>query len=334
MGIADSVDRVQRKHPVLGFPLAVVYKFFDDQAGYLVALIAYYAFLSFFPLLLLFATVLGAVLQSRPDLQAWLLESTLSEIPVIGDQLGDPGTLQGSTLGIAVSGLVALYGGLGIGQAFQYTMNTVWGVPRNARPNPFKARVRSLVLLLNVLLFVVLTTAVSVVATTGLLTFPTTTRVLVNIAQYAVTALVFGLAMRRAVAVDVRLRDVALGALGAAATWQVVQYFGVGLVERAVNSSSSNGIFGIIIGLFAFFHVAAMGIVLSAEADVVRHERLWPRALLTPFTDNVDLTDGDRRSYTRQARISRFKGYQQIDVGFDPRPEATEEDVTRSRPGP
>ena len=38
MGIADAVDRFQRKHPILGFPLAVVYKFFDDQAGYLVAL--------------------------------------------------------------------------------------------------------------------------------------------------------------------------------------------------------------------------------------------------------------------------------------------------------
>ena len=326
MGITDHVDRFQRRHPVLGFPLAVVYKFFDDQAGYLVALIAYYAFLSFFPLLLLFATVLGTVLKSRPDLQERLLESTLSEIPLIGQQLGDPGTLQGSTLGIVLSGVVALYGGLGIGQAFQYTMNTVWGVPRNSRPNPFKARARSLVLLLNVLLFVAATTALSVVGTTGVLTYPVTTRALVNVAQYAVTALVFALAMRRAVARDVGLRDVALGALGAAATWQVVQYFGVGLVERAVNSSSSNGIFGIVIGLFAFFHVAAMGIVLSAEADVVRREHLWPRALLTPFTDNVDLTDGDRRSYTRQARIGRFKGYQKIEVGFGSRRAPESED--------
>ena len=317
MAVVDWLDRFQRKHRVFGYPLAVVYKFFDDQAGYLVALIAYYAFLSFFPLLLLFTTVLGAVLQNRPDLQSWLLESTLSEIPVLGDQFGDPGTLQGSALGNVLSGLVALYGGLGIGQAFQYTMNTVWGVPRNSRPNPFKSRARSLVLLLNVLLFVALSTARSGVAPTGLLSYPATTRVLVNVAQYAVTALVFALAMRRAVARDVRLRDVTLGALGAAATWQVLQYFGVGLVERAVNSSSSNGIFGFIIGLFAFFHIAALGIVLSAEADVVRREKLWPRALLTPFTDNVDLTDGDRRSYTRQARIGRFKDYQQIAVDFE-----------------
>ncbi len=333
MGITAHVDRFQRRHPVLGFPLAVVYKFFDDQAGYLVALIAYYAFLSFFPLLLLFTTVLGAVLQSRPDLQERLLESTLSEIPVIGSQLGDPGTLQGSTIGIVASGVVALYGGLGIGQAFQYAMNTAWGVPRNSRPNPFKARARSFVLLLNVLLFVALTTGLSVVATTGLVTYPVTTRVLLNIAQYAVTAVVFALAMRRAVARDVGLKDVAIGALGAAATWQTVQYFGVGLVERATQSSSSNGIFAIVIGLFAFFHIAAMGVVLSAEADVVRHARLWPRALLTPFTDDVDLTDGDRRAYTQQARIGRFKGYQHIDVGFDPLPR-TEEAVTQPRGGP
>ena len=56
------LDRIQRRHPVLGFPLAVVYKFFDDFGGYLAALITYYGFLSLFPLLLLFSTILGLVL--------------------------------------------------------------------------------------------------------------------------------------------------------------------------------------------------------------------------------------------------------------------------------
>jgi uncharacterized BrkB/YihY/UPF0761 family membrane protein len=51
---------------------AVVKKFSDDQAGQLAALIAYYGFLSLFPLLLVMVTVLGFVLQGDPQLwPAW-----------------------------------------------------------------------------------------------------------------------------------------------------------------------------------------------------------------------------------------------------------------------
>jgi uncharacterized BrkB/YihY/UPF0761 family membrane protein len=330
VGQVGPLDRFQRKHRVVGFPLAVLYKFFDDQAGYLVGLIAYYAFLSFFPLLLIFTTVLSVVLSNYPDLRQRVLDSALQEIPVIGAQLGDPQALRGSTTGVIASSVVALYGGLGVGQAFQYAMNTVWGVPRNARPNPFRARGRSFLLLLTILLFVILTTAITILSARASNTFPVTTRAAVAVATFLGTALVFALGMRRAVALDLRLRQVAVGAVGAALTWQLLQYFGVQLVERAVSATSAlNGVFGIVIGLFAFFHLAAFGTVFFAEADVVRTNRLHPRALLTPFTDDVELTDGDRRAYAQQARIGRFKQYQQIDVDFDgPGPDADGADAS------
>jgi uncharacterized BrkB/YihY/UPF0761 family membrane protein len=54
----EGVDRFQRNHPAAGFPLAVLYTYFDDSGGYLAALITYYGFVSLFPLLLLL-TVLG-----------------------------------------------------------------------------------------------------------------------------------------------------------------------------------------------------------------------------------------------------------------------------------
>jgi hypothetical protein len=43
--------------------------------------------------------------------------------------------------------------------------------------------------------------------------------------------------------------------------------------------------------------------------------------LLTPFTDNVSLTEADRRAYTRYAKSQRHKGFQSIETRFDgPRP--------------
>src|SRR3712207_5138181 len=113
-------DRFQRRHPAAGFPLAVVYKFVDDQGSYLAALITYYGFLSLFPLLLVFSTVLGFVLPGNPGLREQLVDSALAQFPIIGDQLTSTAhPLQGSGVGLAIGVLVALYGGLGVAVAIQ-----------------------------------------------------------------------------------------------------------------------------------------------------------------------------------------------------------------------
>src|SRR4051812_40501266 len=147
MSLTERVDAFQQRHSWVGFPLAVVYKFFDDQGGYLAALITYYGFLSVFPLLLLLSSVLGFVLQGNPNLQQQILDSALAQFPVIGQQLGDPQGLRGSTLAVIIGLIGSLYGALGVAQATQNAMNTMWAVPRNHRPNPFASRGRSLLLL-------------------------------------------------------------------------------------------------------------------------------------------------------------------------------------------
>ena len=150
MGMTTCLDELQRRRPVLGFPLAVLYKYVDDQGGYLAALIAYYAFLSLFPLLLLSSTILGWVLVGHPALRDQLMNSALSEFPVIGSQLGQPKQTQRRRSGCVIGVLGAVYGGLGVGQALQNAMNTAWAVPENDRPNPLAVRGRSVLLLTTV----------------------------------------------------------------------------------------------------------------------------------------------------------------------------------------
>ena len=60
MGFVQRLDRLQRRHTPAGFPIAVVYKYVDDQGSYLAALVTYYGFLSLFPLLLLLSSLLGS----------------------------------------------------------------------------------------------------------------------------------------------------------------------------------------------------------------------------------------------------------------------------------
>src|ERR1700712_5795437 len=141
------LDRLQRRSRTMGFVLAVIYKYIDDQGAYLAALITYYAFVSLFPILLLFTTVLGVVLAGDPALQSRIVDSTLSQLPVIGSQLGEPRRLSGGIGGVLIGTAGAIYGALGVGQAAQNAMDTIWAVPRNHRRDPIRSRLCSLFLL-------------------------------------------------------------------------------------------------------------------------------------------------------------------------------------------
>ena len=137
------LDRLQGRHRRVGFVVAVVYKYVDDQGGYLAALITYYAFVSLFPLLLLMTTALGVVLAGHPELQQEVVQSTMGQFPVIGSQLQRPEELSGGALAVVIGIAGALYGGLGVGQAVQNAMDTVWAVPRFVRPDPISKVERS-----------------------------------------------------------------------------------------------------------------------------------------------------------------------------------------------
>ena len=74
--------------------------------------------------------------------------------------------------------------------------------------------------------------------------------------------------------------------------------------------------FALVLGLLAWVFLVALGVVLGIELNVVRAKRLYPRALLTPFTDDVDLTPADRKAYAEAARAQRHKGFEDVDVTF------------------
>ena len=108
--------------------------------------------------------------------------------------------------------------------------------------------------------------------------------------------------------------------------------FGTAYVDGVVRDAGlAYGVFAIVLGLLAWIFLAALGVIVGVEIDVVRTKRLYPRALLTPFTDNVELTSADRRSYTDAAVAQRHKGFEQVVVGFDT-PQSP--DTARFEPAP
>jgi membrane protein len=321
MAVAARLDGFQSRHPAAAFPLAVVYKFFDDRGPHLAALITYYGFVSLFPLLLILTSALGFLLEDDPGLQQRILESALSDFPLLGPSLvQNIGGFRGSGLALAVGIVGTVYGGLGAMQAAQAALNRIYAVPRFAQPNPIRSRLRSLLL--------VVALGLGAVASTGLTTFVSTFSGIVPIpgpvvaagaalASFAINVGMFLVIYQVLTARLLGWRNVAVGAVTAAVLWHLLQLLGTYYFGTYVmRSSDVYGIFGVILGLILWIYLMALVVVLAAEINVVRHHRLYPRSLLTPFTDDVDLTTADVRAYTGYARSERYKGFQRVQSSF------------------
>jgi membrane protein len=211
-----------------------------------------------------------------------------------------------------------------VAQAGQNAMNQIWAVPRHKRPNPFRGRLRGLRLLLLLGGGVLVTTGLSALTSGaqdmshGLAGLGTGIKTLSLIASIVVNLVIFVLAFRVLTAEDVSVRDVIVGAALAAFLWQALQTIGTYvLLHKLKHATELYGTFGLVLGTIAWIYIEALIVVFCAELNVVLRRRLWPRSLLTPFTDDVVLTSADETVYQHLAEAQRQKQFETIDVTFD-----------------
>ncbi len=322
-------DAFQRRHRWLGLPIGVIYKYFDDQGPYLAAIIAYYTFFAIFPMLLIGTSVLGFVLQGNEELSERLVDTALSQFPIIGDQLGRPEGLSGSRTVIVIGVVTAAYGAINLGLALQNAANVVWAVPRNSRANPFLGRLRSVIFLavggLGILSIAIASTVLANLDSLGTV-WSADISLLFSWVGFGLTVVVFMMIFHLISGRRATWRRVFPGALVTAVLWQSLQVLGQWYVSGVINRASQmNGTFALVLGLMGFIFLAALMVVIGLETMVVVARRLYPRALLTPFTDNIVLTDADRRAYASYAKMQRHKGFQTIEARFGRSPRDPED---------
>ena len=311
-------DDWQQRHPVVGFPIAVVKKFGDDQGGNLVSLLAYYSFVATFPLLLALTAVLGAVLRAHPMLQQRLVNSALAEFPIIGGQLHQQlgvASFGHTTLSLTVGVLGALYGARGFANGLQNALNTVWAVPRVDWPG-FGPRYARTIAALLVLAMIVLVTGASGTAAGAAesLGFHGLPARAVSVVVGTILGFGFFLALFRiAVASSVPTRAMLPGAAVSAVGWQVLlNVAGVIVAHQLRHAQAVAGFFGVVLGLLSWLALQATLIIYAIEADVVRTKRMWPRSIIQP-----PLIEGDKLYYNEKLRAESRRPEQHLDVGFE-----------------
>src|ERR1700743_2528145 len=304
--VIKRVDRFQQRLPGLSFVVAVWRKFSDDQAGNLAALIAYYAFVSIFPLLLILFTVLSIVLRDNQQLQDRVINSALTDYP------GFASLLQSSIKSFSETGAALVFGVIltvlgtrGVANAIQNALNSVWEVPRSQRPGFPWSWVRSFALILVVGLG-----EITVSVGSGFIAAATFLPGFALKAASTVVTLTFNIgllwpALLLGDTKAVSWRDLRLGALAGGVAWQILQLVGgYYITHEVVHSRSLYGqTIGVVLGLIAWMFLQAEATLYVAEANVVWVRRLWPRGLAAP-----PQTKEDVRAYELYAQAQDRKG--------------------------
>ncbi len=269
-------DEFQHGRQWLSVPMAVVKKFSDDQAGKLAALVAYYAFLSLFPLLLVFVTVLGFVLAGDPSALHSAKDSVLGRFPVIGDAIRDE-ELKGDTLALVVGIVLSLFAGLGVTQAAVHALDRVWGVPNKHRLDFIQQRLHGLFLLICLGgMFLVASTANGLLGA-GL--GGTLSLVVGIIGSLVLNFALFLASFKLLCSAETELSWLVPGAAVSAVAWSLLQALGGIFIAHVANSKSAYGTFALVLGVLAWLHLGSYATVYSAELNVVLARRIWPRWL-------------------------------------------------------
>jgi YihY family inner membrane protein len=313
-----GIDAVQQKHKVPAFLFGVVKKYGDDNGGVLASNLAYSAFVSLFPLLLVLVTTLGLVAAGNPAFRHDVLNSVSGQFPQVGNQLTQVHELRKSSLIGLIIGLATLiWGATGLAQSGLFTMEQVWNLPGPARPG-FLPRLGRALLFLTLL-------GVGVAVTTLLASLDTfghkavILAVLAEIVALAVNIGMYFAAFRVLTPKGIPSRGFWPGAIVGGAAWTLVQALGSYLVHHYLRGDSVYGAFASVLALIAWIYLGVQITVYCAEINVVLARRLWPRALMQP-----PLTEADRAALALQALQNQRRPEQHVDVSYDDRPAGTE----------
>jgi YihY family inner membrane protein len=290
MRLLDQLDQAQERSGPLSVTLATVKKFSEDQSTGLAAMIAFWAFFSVFPLLLVTVTILDLALPASDKNS--VLTRVADMFPLLEPK--SIGHLTGSWWPILLGSLTALYSGVSVIGTMQNAFNKAWEVPQHERPSKLKQIARSLAVLATIGVGLVLTTFVSSFITSsangvhlGAAGHVGGYLLAVVLDVFLVTA-TFRILTER----DVTIRDVLPGGILAGVAFFVLQELSAFIISRHLKSAQGTyGHFATVITILWWFYLQSLITMFGAQLNVVLKDRLYPRSLV-----NGPRTEADHRA--------------------------------------
>jgi membrane protein len=301
MSVMEKADRAQKQLKPAGVAVATFKKFSEDKSTNLAAMIAFWAFFSIFPLLMVLVTILSWVLPSSDKTN--VLQHVASMFPLL-DKNSISG-LTGSWWPVLVGGLTALWSGLGVVRTVQTAFNSVWEIPMHERPKLIEQVGRSLWALSTIGVGLVITTLISGFVTSsskGVHLGPAG-----DAAGYVISIVfdvgLFVAAFRMLTDREIGTRDVLPGAILSGLVFFVLQELSAFIISRHLHSAQGTyGRFATVITILWWFYLQAVVTLLGAQLNVVLKERLFPRSL-----KDAPQTEADHRALQAYAQERTYQ---------------------------
>lgn len=241
------------------------------------AVLTYYGFLTLFPLFLAATTILGLLLESKPEWRDELVGSAVESVPFIGDQIAG-GQIGTSWLALAIGLAAALWGSMKAFVGLQVAYDDTWEIPLDDRAGFVTQRSRALIGLAVIGGAQVATVVLaSLVAEAGL---PRIGQVLLVLGGLAINLAIVGPMYRFLTSADTSWSMVLPGAVFTGILYTVIQIFGT-QVTSELAKSDKYGELGSVLALLSWLSLHAVINLFGAEINAAR-QRLAERSDATP----------------------------------------------------
>ncbi len=264
---------LRAKHPAIEVAVDTLDGWRRHISGRNASVLAFFGFLSIFPLMLAATTILGLVLKDNQELQERIINGALADIPVLGQQLqNDPASLSGSVW-VLIAGLAtALWSATKAFVAMQGAFDDVWEIDVDHRDAMPKQRGKAVLGLVFIGAAQIASLTISTIVKAADL--PLAGRIVLAVATVAINISMLAAMLRFLTAAEPTWRDIWPGAVTAGIAYTLIQRFGTDIVMRITkNASDTYGQFAVVLGLVTWLSLLAIVTIMSAElnAALVRH---------------------------------------------------------------
>jgi membrane protein len=308
MSAMETVDRFQKRFKTTGVAVAAFKKFSEDKTTSLAAMMAFWAFFSIFPLLMVFVTILGWVLPASDKTN--VLNHVAQMFPLINTKTISG--LSGSWWALIVGGVTSLWSGMGAVRTTQTAFNSVWEIPYHERPKLKEQVLRSLRILVTLGVGLVVSTLISGFVTgsaTGL-HLGIVGRIVGLVIAAALDIGLFIAAFRMLTDREVSSRDVLPGAIFSGVVFFILSELSSFIISRHLKSAQGTyGTFATVITILWWFYLQSVITLLGAQINVVLKGRLYPRSVV-----NAPQTEADHRVLQAYAQERTYQPEEQVEA--------------------